>query len=373
MVIGKRLRAVLAGTILLIIVTSLAVFLSTPRQTRPALQNTAPGIEEHHYITLIVKAPDNTTHTQTIETKSFVYIEAFILRAFSTWGIVGPQRDTVSQMTSSIRMNAVNGTGNPTNYYIYAIYDASRCIQTPSVVFLGSGTSQNRGQSLGSPLGVYAVPTVNYVYGNQWFNVTITATFSFSNAVTVSEAGLGVLASDNTDIIYAPLIYDDFPAISVPAGGSLTIQWVLAWKDNGAFTENWGKLWQYALTLDNGCLNQYVNFTDDTGTVVSIPWPNTRSDTAVALRLAWGTDTSPMSRSSYRLGQEKGSIQPSYARYGTGMAIGGAVSSQASEVGLYWLAVDNNGNPHRILLMRWVPGYTLPAGTPINIYIAKGG
>ena len=371
MVVGKRLRAVLAGTILLIIVASLAVFLSTPRQTTPALQNTAPGIEERHYIKLTVTMPDNTTWTRTIETKSFVYIEAFVLRAFSTWS---RGLGSISNMFDTVPMSYVNATGSLVGSGIFGLVDDNICRQAPSIAYLGSGTSRDGGQSLGNPLVVSAVPSVGYIYNDQWFNVTITATFSFSNSVTVSEAGLGVMATDlPVSTWYIPLIYDSFPAVSVPAGGSLTIQWILAWKDNGAFTENWGKLWQYALTLEYGCLNQYINFTDDTGAVVSIPWPNARNDTSMALRLAWGTDASPMSRSSYRLGLEKGSIQPSHTRYGTGLSVGGAVGSQATEVGLYWLAVDNNGSPRRILLMRWVPGYTLPAGTPINIYIAKGG
>jgi hypothetical protein len=80
-----------------------------------------------------------------------------------------------------------------------------------------------------------------------------------------------------------------------------------------------------------------------------------------------------MSRSSYRLQSESGSVQAGFSVAGTGLSVGGAVGSPASEVGLYWLAADESGNAHRILLMRWVPGYALPVGTPINIYVAKGG
>jgi len=373
MVVGKRLRAVLAGTILLIIVVSLAAFLSAPRQTDPAPQVTAPGIEEHHYITVTVKAPDNTTRTHTYETKSFVYIEAFVLRAFSTWALSSSFAFTKMFFISSPSL--VEADGSPHGALAtYLTDDGLYCLSSSSIVFLGSGISRDGGRTLGNPLNVYAVPSVGYIYNDVWFNVTITATFSFSNATAVSEAGLGVMAGDSViPPTYITLIYDSFPVVSVPAGSSITIQWVLAWKDYGAFTENWGKLWQYALTLNYGCAGQYINFTDDAGAVVSIPWPNIRNDASMALRLAWGMGTSPMSRSSYRLGQEKGSVRVGYTIYGTGMAIGGAVDSQATEVGLYWLVVDNYNNPRRILLMRWVPGYTLPPGTPVNIYIAKGG
>jgi hypothetical protein len=172
------------------------------------------------------------------------------------------------------------------------------------------------------------------------------------------------------------LVYDSFPAVDVPAGDSLTVQWVFAWKDYGAFTENWGKLWQYALTLNAGSERPYVTFVDSSGASVAIPWPNAvdvPQGRIAAGDLAWGTGTSPMSRSSYRLQSETGSAQVGFSIVGTGFSLGGAVGGQASEVGLYWLAYDASGNLHRILLMRWVPGYALPAGTPVNIYIAKGG
>jgi hypothetical protein len=260
--------------------------------------------------------------------------------------------------------------GYPTVYVDTGhLYDNSYIYCYPSLVFLGSGTGG--GQTLGSPLGISAVPSVSYVYNDLWFNVTVTATFSFQQDTTVSEAMLTTVNDYYTG--YYAIVYDSFPAVDVPAGGSLTVQWVFAWKDYGAFTENWGKLWQYALTLNAGGAGQYVNFTDDTGVTVSIPWPNTYYGATVALRLAWGTGTSPMSRSSYRLQSEAGSAQVGFSIVGTGFSVGAAVGGQASEVGLYWLAVDASGNAHRILLMRWVPGYTLPVNTPVNIYIAKGG
>jgi hypothetical protein len=370
MVVAKKLRAVLAGTILLIIIASLAAFLSAPRQTTLAAQTVAPGIEEHHYITVTVKAPDNTTQTHTYETKSFVYTEVLMIRMFSAW--IENSNIAASKMLLPRAVVLLNKSGYISSLLTGYIPDDYVVYSEPSLVFLGSGTSNDGGKTLGSPLGVSAVPSVSYIYNDQWFNVTITATFSFSDPVTVSEA---MLAAQTYNSYFAAVIYDSFPAVNVPAGGSLTVQWVLAWKDYGAFTENWGKLWQYALTLDVGPhYSPHLNFTDDTGTVTSVRWPNIYSgDIVIMMRLAWGTGTSPMSRSSYKLQLERGSAQTSYTLIDNAMSIGGTVGSQASEVGLYWLATDDSGVLHRILLMRWVPGYTLPAGTPVNIYIAKGG
>jgi hypothetical protein len=365
MVVGKKLKAVLAGTILLTIIASLAAFLSAPRQTTLAAQTIAPGIEEHHYITVTVKAPDNTTQTHTYETKSFVYTEVLMIRMLSSWINEGSgSYRTFEPYTTPLKLLDPSGSNREMVSQPGYLYDTIYYMP-PSLVFLGSGASPDGGQTLGNTLGVSAEPSVGYAYNSVWFNVTITATFSFSTGTTVSEA---MLATRLDTLNYVSVIYDSFPAVSVPAGGSLTVQWVLAWKDYGAFTENWGKLWQYALTLASV---QYLSAIDDAGAEVQVQWM--RNQWTPSMKLAWGTGTSPMSRSSYRLEYETGSVLVGYALHGNAMSIGGAVGSQASEVGLYWLVIGPNGEPHRILLMRWVPGYTLPAGTPVNIYIAKGG
>jgi hypothetical protein len=52
--------------------------------------------------------------------------------------------------------------------------------------------------------------------------------------------------------------------------------------------------------------------------------------------------------------------------------LGGGVGP-GTEIGLYWRAMNYTGQECRVLLMRWVPGYTVPAGTPLNIYVARGG
>ena len=347
----------------------LALYLWMPKQ-RAAL---SPGIEERHYITLTVRDPEGRVISKTYETRSFVYTHVLALRMLSTWYSPG----TVSYATRlsvGIAMNVLNTSGYYSGTWSGpSLYDDNIHF-TPSLVFLGSGASADGGATLGSPLGVSSAPSVGYIYNDVWFNVTVTATFSFSQAATVSEAMLAALVGDGGSG-YVSIVYDSFPAVSVPAGGSLTVQWTFAWKDYGAFTENWGKLWQYALTLNYGSSNpdQYVNFIDDTGATVSIPWPNAYDGSTVALRLAWGTGTSPMSRTSYRLELETGSVQVGYSVVGTGFSVGAAVGGRATEVGLYWLAVDASGVAHRILLMRWVPGYELPAGTPINVYVARGG
>jgi len=347
----------------------LALYLWMPKQ-RAAL---SPGIEERHYITLTVRDPEGRVASRTYETRSFVHVHVLAVRMLSTWYCASggayytrlPVEKAVKELDASGYYAGTWGPASLSDDYIHLI---------PSLVFLGAGASADGGATLGSPLNVFSAPSVGYIYNDVWFNVTVTVTFSFSQDATVSEAMLTALIAD-VGPYYASIVYDTFPAVSVPAGGSLTIQWVFAWKDYGAFTENWGKLWQYALTLNYGSNNpdQYVNFTDDTGAAVSIPWPNTYNGSTVALRLAWGTGTSPMSRTSYRLELETGSVQVGHSVAGTGFSVGAAVSGQATEVGLYWLAADAGGKAHRILLMRWVPGYTLPAGTPINVYVARGG
>jgi hypothetical protein len=336
----------------------------------------SPAIEERHYITLVVRDPEGrVVEEKTYETRSFTYADVLAIRMFSAWQCAG---NCFSRLYTATPVWLLSATGSALMLTPDStpLGDVDGVYEYPSLVFLGSGTSPDGGRTLGSPLGAAAIPTVSYTYDSQWFNVTVTAAFSFSEAATVREAMLAVqnyVPTAHTIMTHTSIIYDNFPPVSVPAGGSLTIQWVIAWKDYGALTENWGRLWQYALTLEKGAPNLFVNFTDDTGATVSIPWPNTYSGGLWALRLAWGTGTSPMSRSSYRLQSEAGSMVPGVTLAGTGFSIGGTVGRQASEVGLYWLAADENGNTHRILLMRWVPGYTLPAGTPINIYVAKGG
>ena len=360
--IRLALVAVVAAELLL------AAYLWLPMLARQP----SPAMEERHYITLVIRDPEGrVVEEKTYETRSFTYVEVLAARLLSTWFL-----RTTTMWESSIRIStplvvldsygnyvSTSGPAEPLsdnyNYYVH-----------PSLVFLGSGTSPDGGRRLGSPLGVSAAPSVGYTYDSQWFNVTVTAAFSFSEGATVSEA---MLATTFYDGAYLSVVYDSFPPVSVPAGGSLTVQWVFAWKDYGAFTENWGKLWQYALTLNAGVTSQYIVFTDDAGAAATIPWPNRYSGATVALRLAWGTGTSPMSRSSYRLQSETGSVQAGFSVVGTGLSVGGAVGSPASEVGLYWLARGADGNAHRILLMRWVPGYTLPAGTTVNIYVTKGG
>ena len=354
----------------------LAVYLWLPRRyVEPRVERAVtPEIEERHFITLVVRDPEGRVVERTYETRSVVNPEMLAVRMFSTWYATpgGGLSSYISMETPACRLN---GSGFFMNYRdAGSLYDGGIYFY-PSLVFLGSGSGG--GQTLGSPLGVSAVPSVSYVYNDVWFNVTVTATFSFSQATTVSEAMLAVVdESGDPSPGFYPLVYDSFPAITVPVGGSLTVQWTFAWKDNGAFTENRGKLWQYALTLNAGWERPYVTFVDSAGVSVAIPWPNAGGapqGRIVAGELAWGTGTSPMSRSSFRLQSEAGSVQVGALLVGSGFSLGAAVGGQASEVGLYWLALDENGNLRRILLMRWVPGYALPAGTPVNVYVARGG
>jgi len=358
----------------------LAVYLWLPRRhIEPRVERAVtPEIEERHFITLVVRDPEGRVVERTYETRSFVNPSLLLCRMFAFWSYNPGFQHYISQTMQPVVLGrALDAYGYPQPFGMNMHIDRANAVFPSSLVFLGSGVSGDGGQTLGSPLGVSAVPSVSYVYNDVWFNVTVTATFSFSQATTVSEAMLAVVdESGDPSPGFYPLVYDSFPAITVPVGGSLTVQWTFAWKDNGAFTENWGKLWQYALTLNAGWERPYVTFVDSAGVSVAIPWPNAGGapqGRIVAGELAWGTGTSPMSRSSFRLQSEAGSVQVGALLVGSGFSLGAAVGGQASEVGLYWLALDENGNLRRILLMRWVPGYALPAGTPVNVYVAKGG
>ena len=114
------------------------------------------------------------------------------------------------------------------------------------------------------------------------------------------------------------------------------------------------------------------------GLPCSMPFPpQSKSGLPAGLmELAWGTGTSPMSRTSYRLERETGgagTVSISFFGGGVGgFALGGGVGP-GTEIGLYWRAMNFTGQECRVLLMRWVPGYTVPAGTPLNIYVARGG
>jgi hypothetical protein len=369
-----KLRLMLATLVVAELLAALYLWL--PRQ---AVQQVSPGIEERHFITLTVRDAEGRVVSRTFETRSFVYSYILFCRMFTFWYRYS-ESEYRSRFSYTTTTHPLDASGYPLWYVrLPGMYfaDGSGAF-LPSLVFLGSGVSGDGGQTLGNPLGVSAMPSVSYSYNDLWFNVTVTATFSFSQDATVSEAMLAVVdESWVTEYPYYSLVYDSFPAVNVPAGDSLTVQWVFAWKDYGAFTENWGKLWQYALTLNAayGAERPYVTFVDSSGASVAIPWPNAVdvTETMVAGDLAWGTGTSPMSRSSYRLQSETGSVSIGVSFIGSGFSLGGAVGAPSSEVGLYWLAYDAGGNVHRILLMRWVPGYALPAGTPLNIYVARGG
>jgi len=387
----------------------LAVYLWMPRQrAAPSL-----GIEERHYITLTVRDPEGRVVERTYETRSFVWSFVLAARMASPWEVVtrginveyySYLRPLLSQPTSIMESYLLRADGTPgatpdpgfpSISFIFpetpsykAFYVTSGDISVPSLVVLGSGYSADGGRRLGNPLGVSAVPSVSYGYSDLWFNVTVTATFSFSQETTVSEAAILIYATrsgvgDASTPYYLTLVYDSFPPVSVPAGGSLTVQWAFAWKDRGAFTENWGKLWQYALL--STVTYQFhpeqsqatMSFVNASGLRCSMPFPpfGRRAMPAGLLELAWGTGTSPMSRSSYRLERETGTGAVSISFFGNGIggfALGGGVGP-GTEIGLYWRAMNFTEQECRVLLMRWVPGYTVPAGTPLNIYVARGG
>jgi len=402
-----KLRLLLVGVVVFELLLALTLL---PRSAnRAAVEPTQlPRIEERHFLTITVKAPDGSVvEERALETNSFVHAELLVARFAYPWREVYLDRGTiaVAQPTVSARWLLVNGT--PVT--AYPVYGAPMCrlvgwyaggptyygdASHPAVVVLGSGTSQDGGKTLGNPLGVYALPSVTYGYNDLWFNVSVTATFSFSEATTVSEAAIPVyggrdLIPEGTPL-YATIVYDSFSPVGVPAGGELTITWTFAWKDHGAFTENWGMLWQYALTSrvvydPSAGVLVAMNFTDESGALCGIPFPPmvplNAEGSAPMLEFAWGTGTSPMNRSAYRLANEEGKAKASVT-IGTGggragIAVGGTVTSQASEVGLYWTpytgpSYDPNRRQCRILLMRWVPQSPLPAGTPVNIYLARG-
>ena len=405
---------------------ALLVLALLPRQraaegTTIASTSASSAIEERHYITLIVRKPDGV-ESRTYETNSFVFHDLLMFRFAWPWRFyweVAGGAETLSILFSMTPLMAFenclhNMTGGKVPYirtvagwypcyYVY-IYGATHVGDPwpPSVVVLGSGVSPDNGCSLGSTLGVYSIPSVSYFYNSVWLNVTVTATFSFSDSVTVSEAALLVTATScpvveapNFIPRYLPVIYDSFPPVDIPAGSELTIVWTIAWKDYGAFTENWGKLWQYLLTqrteaIGKRSLRPVMTFTDSNGQTCSVtlppagysPYfqlpPDLTGPGPTLLRLAWGTGSSPMSRSTTRLQNETGRVVPSAGMRTGSFAIGGVVTSEAREVGLYWLAYDGTWgftSPSRtceILLMRWVPPSPLPPGTPINIFIVRG-
>jgi len=245
----------------------------------------------------------------------------------------------------------------------------------PSVVVLGSG--RGGGQYLIQPLHLAAVPSVSYAYNDLWFNVTVTAAFSFDSDATVSEAAILVERTELTPVRMAVFVYDDFDPVYVPAGSQLTVQWVFAWKDYGAFTENWGRLWQYALQGEFFYGNaKRFEFVNETGHTISVPFPPQFCGTypSTLLQLAWGDSSAPPSRTAYRLVSERGSVSPG-VQLKAGIAITGTLGA-AREVGLYWLAPECfRGIPlpryGRVLLMRWVPQAQLPPSTPVTIYIAR--
>jgi hypothetical protein len=384
-----------------------ALYLWLPRQGAPRLeQPLSPGIEERHFLTVKVVDPSGRATERTFETRSFVWSFVLAARMASPWRIIPSGTDynafgpLISQPTSDARNYFLYANGTPVGANAPVMIFPTPCYlanrppiygdaMTPAVVVLGSGSSPDGGKHLGSPLGVSAVPSVSYGYNDVWFNVTVTVTFSFSQAATVSEAALLVYAMRggieyDAEPYYLTLVYDTFPVVSVPAGGSLTVQWVFAWKDYGAFTENWGKLWQYALLSTVTFANPpdqsavTVTFVNASGLPCSMPFPPQSKNGLPAglMELAWGTGTSPMSRSSYRLEREAGgagTVSISFFGGGVGgFALGGGVGS-GTEIGLYWRAMNFTGQECRVLLMRWVPGYTVPAGTPLNIYVARGG
>ena len=384
-----------------------ALYLWLPKQGAPRLERPlSPVIEERHFLTVKVVDPSGRATERTFETRSFVWSYVLAARMASPWRIIpsGTEYNAfgplISQPTSDARNYFLYANGTPVGADAPVMIFPTPCYLayrppiygdavTPAVVVLGSGSSPDGGKHLGSPLGVSAVPSVSYGYNDVWFNVTVTATFSFSQAATVSEAALLVYAMRGGieyDAVpyYLTLVYDSFPAVSVPAGGSLTVQWTFAWKDYGAFTENWGKLWQYALlstvtyTYPPDQSAATVTFVDASGLRCSMPFPpQSKSGLPAGLmELAWGTGTSPMSRTSYRLERETGgagTVSISFFGGGVGgFALGGGVGP-GTEIGLYWRAMNFTGQECRVLLMRWVPGYTVPAGTPLNIYVARGG
>jgi len=419
-VTGKSRRVLGAAAAAALI--ALLVLALLPRQraaegTTIASTSAPSAIEERHYITLIVRKPDGV-ESHTYETNSFVFHDLLMFRFAWPWRFYwDPVYMSYSYVFPTVHFHSayqnclhnILGENVPFSwlehgvYPVYVVYTGvSSYMGDPwpgSVVVLGSGASTNNGCTLGSPLRVYSIPSVGYLYNSVWFNVTIAATFSFSDSVTVSEAALlvasGPLTITQDYTLYLPVIYDSFPPVDIPANSELTVVWTIAWKDYGAFTENWGKLWQYTLSMRadaNGpvTLKPVMYFTDSNGEICPVTFPPAGHSPTLELppgmtgsgptllRLAWGTGTSPMSRSTTRLQSETGRVTPSAGMRGSSFAIGGVVTSQASEVGLYWITYggpwgfDPPSRTCEILLMRWVPASPLPPGTPINIYIVRG-
>jgi len=367
-----KLRKLLVG--LLIAELALAAVLLAPRRGAEA----QAGIEERHFLTLVVRAPDGSVEERTFETRSFVLPGWFAARALGYWkvnrqsclsiGDYAPMYDSAGEFT--------NQSYSP----LTTLHDDNVAYAPVLLAVVGAGTSADGGKTYGGPLLATAVPSVSYVYNDVWFNVTVSATFSFSSAVTVTEAAIMGKIEEYMGW-YAIFVYDSFPPVEVPAGGALAVVWTFAWKDYGAFTENWGKLWLYALTMEASEAEPIpaLNFTDESGAEVTIPWPPWWSSEYRdeweyrSVFLAWGSGSSSMSRGWTRLENELGSAVAAYQLKGSGLALGGVVGATASEVGLYWYVKDVNGVDRRILLMRWVPPAPLPAGTPVNVYVARGG
>jgi hypothetical protein len=405
-----KVRLTLAVLVVAELLAALCLWLPRQRIPAPGVERPiVPEIEERHFLTVRVLDPSGRVIEGTFETRSFVWSFVLAARMASPWRMVYLTRESffeplISQSSLRVmRFHYLYANGTPVSALAEYAYPAAPSYRTffsdgintyygdrltPAVVVLGSGSSPDGGSHLGSPLGVSAVPSVSYGYNDLWFNLTVTATFSFSQDATVSEAALLVYAmrSDSTEggaPYYVTLVYDSFPAVSVPAGGSLTVQWVFAWKDYGAFTENWGRLWQYAL-LSTVTYEWFpwqsqaaMSFVNASGLWCSTTFPPLSESALPAglLELAWGAGTSPMSRSFYRLERETGAGTVSISFFGGGIggfALGGGVGP-GTEIGLYWRAMNYTGQECRVLLMRWVPGYTVPAGTPINIYVARGG
>lgn len=209
--IGAGIGNIVLASLLVLIV------LGVPIAQVNSVQQTAPATSQGFSTLLLVKVYDKDGNLIAERVKEGdLWLKNFgeFLKAFFDCVMCGTVKDE-------------SGNSYYTFYWLYGSYDAKICVGT------GTTPPTPDDYKLENQVAEASGSTTQLSVSGNAMNVTFSASFTFDSAQNISESGVKVYAyvhqigGSNAYYKWIYIIRDTFDPVSVPAGGTITITYII--------------------------------------------------------------------------------------------------------------------------------------------------
>jgi len=362
----NRLRAVLAGLIVLVLLASLTALLSswnTPAEKQATIQEQAPEVSGQILIYVNNRlAYSGQVHSFLKPAPTFLALGLFPTSGFKYAGVTFYSENTntwkayYTSVTASVKLEYGGSSSD------YSVWGVASNIAPLLLVY----------DTKGNKWAEIALSTTPNIISNSTgvvLTISGSITPSLSSATNVSMIRF---IRPTMNYFYATRLAEDSisPAVTVNPGDSLTIVYQFYFKSSQLFTVNWANVtfaWLYNVpgakipVKTTGGLTDYID-PNITGSLYPVNVP-------VNSYIVVGNGSASFSRTAYKVVSEVARAEPSVQVYGGGVSLSYAFTfskdTQVTELAVY----SKLSNGKEVMLLYYVlpQPVTAKAGTPFTV------